>query len=53
MFMGVLTYFGCETKTGVVRTFIVFQKRSMDSNVIQRVSARAFMAEIGLSRKLN
>jgi len=36
------TYFGCETKTGVVRILVIFQGRPMFSHVIEKVLVRAF-----------
>ena len=38
------TFFGCETKTGVVRILVVFffQDMPVFSHIIQKVSTRAF-----------
>jgi len=35
-------FLGCKTKTGVLRILIVFQDRSLFSNMILKISARAF-----------
>jgi len=34
--------FGCETKTGVVRISVTFKDMPMFSDIIQKLSARAF-----------
>jgi len=36
------TCFGCETKTGLVRSLVIFQGTPMFSHIIKKVSARAF-----------
>jgi len=35
------TWFGCETKRGVVRVLVIFQDRHILNRIIQKVSARA------------
>ena len=40
--LGMLYCLGCKTKTGVVRTLVIFQDRPMFSHIIKKVSARAF-----------
>jgi len=42
-FLGMLyTCFGYEMKTGLVRILVIFQDRPVFSNIIHKVSARAF-----------
>jgi len=36
------TCFGCETETGVIRIFVIFQDRPMFSHIIRKVLAKAF-----------
>jgi len=42
LFKGILTCFGCENKTGVIRLLIIFHDRSKFSHIIQNVSPRTF-----------